>query len=46
MSIPLFIINLQYKADRRERLSIHLLESGIINQAKDIRWVKAGVTAA
>jgi Glycosyltransferase family 25 (LPS biosynthesis protein) len=41
MPIPLFIINLPYKADRRERLSTHLLESGIINHPSDIRWVKA-----
>lgn len=41
MPVPLFIINLQYKPDRRERLTAHLLESGIIRDPADIHWVKA-----
>jgi len=39
--IPLFIINLPYKHDRRERLTRHLLEIGLIRGAGEIRWVRA-----
>ena len=39
--IPLFIINLPYKPDRRERLTRHLLDIGLIRDAAEIRWVRA-----
>ena len=39
--IPLYIINLPYKPDRRERLTRHLLEVGLVRDASEIRWVRA-----
>jgi GR25 family glycosyltransferase involved in LPS biosynthesis len=37
----IFIINLPYKPDRRERMTRHLQETGLIQEARDIHWVRA-----
>jgi hypothetical protein len=38
---PIFIINLPYKPNCRERMTRHLLETGLIQQAREIDWVRA-----
>jgi len=38
---PLYIINLPYKPDLRERLTSHLLETGLAKSTSEIRWVRA-----
>lgn len=40
-SFPIFVINLPFKPDRRERISRHLVEMGLVRSAEEIRWVKA-----
>jgi GR25 family glycosyltransferase involved in LPS biosynthesis len=39
--IPIFVINLPYKPDRRERLGRHLVETGLVREVSEIRWVRA-----